>query len=88
MYNYVAMNLLFRAEQKMLKTVFSWGAWVAQSVKHPTLGYGSGHDLMVYEFEPHVGLHDDSAELAWDSLYLPLSAPPLLALSLSLKIHK
>ena len=23
------------------------GAWVAQSVKHPTLGFASGHDLTV-----------------------------------------
>ena len=23
------------------------GAWVAQSVEHPALGFGSGHDLMV-----------------------------------------
>ena len=23
------------------------GAWVAQSVKHPTLGFGSGHGLTV-----------------------------------------
>ena len=27
------------------------GAWVAQSVKHPTLDFSSGHDLMVREFE-------------------------------------
>ena len=25
------------------------GAWVAQSVKHPTLDFGSGHDLTVRE---------------------------------------
>ena len=31
-----------------------WGAWVAQSVKHLTLDFGSGHDLLVHEFEPHV----------------------------------
>ena len=24
-----------------------WGAWVAQSVKHPTLDLGLGHDLTV-----------------------------------------
>ena len=29
----------------------SWGAWVAQSVKHPTLDLGSGHDLTVHGFE-------------------------------------
>ena len=35
------------------------GAWVAQSVEHPT---GSGHDLTVREFEPRVGLCADSSE--------------------------
>ena len=28
------------------------GAGVAQWVEGPTLDFGSGHDLMVYEFEP------------------------------------
>ena len=50
---------------------------MAQSVKHPTLGFGSGHDL--------IGLGADSAEPAWDSPSLP--APPLLPLSVSLKIN-
>ena len=35
------------------------GAWVAQSVKRPTLDFGSGHDLMVPEIGPHIGLHAD-----------------------------
>ena len=34
----------------------SGGAWVAQLVKRPTVDLGSGHDLTVDEFEPHVGL--------------------------------
>jgi len=25
----------------------AWDAWVAQSVKHPTLDFGSGHDLRI-----------------------------------------
>ena len=52
---------------------------MTQSVKHPTLHIGSDHDLMVHEFEPHVGLCADSAEPTWDSLSLPLHAcvPPL-----------
>ena len=50
------------------------GAWVAQSVKHPTLGLGLGHDLTVHEFEPCIKLQAASAEPAWDSLS-PLSAP-------------
>ena len=30
-------------------------AWVAQLVKHPTLDFGSGHDLRVCEMESHTG---------------------------------
>ena len=48
-----------------------------------TLGFGSGHDLVVCGFKPHIGLCADGAEPAWDSL--SLSAPPLLVLSFSLK---
>ena len=43
-------------------------AWVAQSVKHPTPDFSSGHDLMVHGFEPHVGLHANGVESAWYSL--------------------
>ena len=41
---------------------FSRDTWEAQSVKHLTLGVGSGHDLMVRGIEPHVGLCVDNAE--------------------------
>ena len=34
---------------------------------------GSGHDLMVYEFKPHIGLCADSVEPAWGSQFLSLS---------------
>ena len=61
-----------------------WGAWLAQSVKRPTLGFGSGHDLTVREFEPRIGLCADSAEPASGSLPPSLSVPPLLAPFLSL----
>ena len=27
--------------------ILFWGAWVVQLVKHPTLGFGSGHNLRV-----------------------------------------
>ena len=50
-------------------------AWVAQSVKRPTLDFGSGHDLTVREIQPRVGLCADSVKAAWDSLSLSLSAP-------------
>ena len=63
------------------------GTWVAQLVKHPTLGFGSGHDLMVCGFGPHIGLCADGTELAWDSVSLSLCPSPALSLSLS-KISK
>ena len=51
--------------------------------------FGSGHDLLVCESEPRIGLAAVSAEPASDTLSpsLSLSAPPLLMLSLS-KIKK
>ena len=44
------------------------GPWAAQSVKHLTLGFGSGLDLAVYEFKPRTGLSADSVEPASDPL--------------------
>ena len=35
--------------------IFFRGAWVAQSVKHPTLDFGSAHDLRVPEIKPPSG---------------------------------
>ena len=61
---------------------------MAQSVKRPAPGFGSGHDLTVREFEPCIGLCPGSAEPAWDSLSLSFSAPPALSLSLSLSRYK
>ena len=47
---------------------------MAQSVKHPTLDVGSGHDdLMICETESHMGLCADSGDPAWDSLSASLS---------------
>ena len=46
---------------------------MAQSVKHPTLDFGSGHDLTFGEFEPRFGLCVDSIETAWDFLAPSLS---------------
>ena len=59
---------------------------MAQLAKHLTLDFGSGHDLMIREFEPHMGLCADSAEPTWHSLSLCIS--PVHALPLSLKIIK
>ena len=36
----------------VLKPTFSWGAWVAQSIKCLTLGFNLGHDLKVLEPSP------------------------------------
>ena len=62
---------------------------MAHSVKHLTLDFGSGRDLMVCEFEPRVRLCADSAEPAWDSLSPSLCPSPahVLSLSLFLKIN-
>ena len=70
----------------LFKNVFG-GVWVAQSVKRLALDFGLDHDLMVWEFEPHIGLHADSVEPARDpvSLSLPL---PYFSLSLSLSQSK
>ena len=60
------------------------GTQVAQSVKPLSLGFGSGHDLVVHGIEPQVRLCTDSMEPAWDSLSLSLCPSPLV-LSLSQK---
>ena len=73
-----------------------WGTWVSQSVRRPTLDFGSGHDLTVHEIELHVGLCTDSVDPAWDSLSHSLSLPlphlctraRSLSLSLSLSLSK
>ena len=66
---------------------------MAQSVRHLTLDFSSGHDLTVREIEPLVGLHADSTEPAWDSpspsllsLPLPSHLPHMLARALSLSL--
>ena len=64
------------------------GTWVTQSVKSPTLDFGSGHDLTVHGFELHIGLCADNPEPVWGSFSSSLSARPLLTFSFSLKINK
>ena len=39
------------------------GTQVAQSVKHPTLDFSSGHNLTVHVIESYIGLHADSWSL-------------------------
>ena len=59
---------------------------MAQSVKRPTLDFGSGHYLKVHEIKPRIRLCADSAEHAWDSLSPSLSAPRPLMVSLFLPL--
>ena len=68
------------------KRGLSWGTWVAQLVKRPTLEFGSGPDLRVVSSSLTLG-SVLGVEPAWGSLLsLPRSPPPpLLSLSLSLK---
>ena len=70
----------------VIKMYEEWSSWMAQSVKHLTLDFSSGHDLIVCGIKPCFRLYADSVEPAWDSL--SPSAPPLLPLFLSLKISK
>ena len=60
---------------------------MTQSVKHPTLDFGSGHDSTIHGFEPHVGLCTDSAKPAWGFLSPSSSAPLPHSLSLSLMVE-
>ena len=64
----------------------TWGAWVAQLVKR--LGFGSGHELTVREFEPHIGLCGDIPQPGacfGFCISLCLCPSPARALSVSLK---
>ena len=61
------------------------GAWAVQLIKHPTLGFGSGHDLQLREIKSHIRVCADSVETAWDSL--SLAPPAVLALSLNINKH-
>ena len=58
---------------------------MAQLVKRLTLDLGSGHDLTVREFKPHVRLLTDGVESAWDSVFPILCPSPALSHSLSQK---
>ena len=59
---------------------------MAQSVKCPTLDFGSGHDFTVHGFEPHIGLCAVSARNLLGILSPSLSTPTPLMLSPSLPL--
>ena len=69
-----------REEEVSKEKAHSGGAPGAQSVKPPTLDFGSDHDLTVHGFESHIRLCN--AEPAWDSFSSPLSTLPLFNLML------
>ena len=58
-----------------------WGAWVAQVIKHLTLDFGSGRDLTICEFDPHIGLWAETR-----SMLGILFAPPPLTHTLTLSL--
>ena len=49
------------------KRFVSWGTWVAHSIKHLALDFGSGHDLRVMGLSTALG-STLGMESAWDSL--------------------
>ena len=59
---------------------------MAQWIKRQTLGFRSGRDLMVCEFEPCIQLCAHSAGPAWDFLSPSLFVRPLFVLTLSLPL--
>ena len=70
------------------KEVKTRGAWVAQSIKRPTGGFSSGHELTIRELEPHIRLCAESEEPAWDSRSPSLSLPLPCSLAVSLSVSK
>ena len=66
---------VWRTGVRLSSLLSSRDAWVAQSAEPPTLGFSSGQDLTVCDFEPCVELRAAGAEPAGDSLSFPLSLP-------------
>lgn len=64
------------------------GHWVAQSVRRPTLDFGSGHDLQGHEIEPHIKLFAGHGACLRFSLPLPLPLPRSCSLSISLSLSQ
>ena len=55
---------------------------MTEPVKRLTLGFSSGHNLMVLGTEPHVGLCANSMKPAWDSFIYSLIHSFIHSLSL------
>ena len=70
---------------RLLKEITE-GVWVVQLVERPTLDFSSGHDRMVHENES-ASSSLLRAQSLLGILSPPPSDPPLLMLSLPLKIN-
>lgn len=70
------------------KDIGAGGTRAAPSAERPAPDCGSGPDLTVGESEPHIGLHENTAETAWDSFPLPLCLPGSRALSQKINMKK
>ena len=75
-------NQFNHSANKDFKNASERGAWVAQSVKYQTLGFGSGHDLTVHEFKPRFSTVLPMWRLL-GILSLPLPCSHTLSFSLS-----
>ena len=76
-----------KTNHETLLKIDNRGALVAQSVECLTLDFGSGHDLMVCEIEPHVRRHVLRAQSLLVP-FLPLSLPLTHWYSLCLSLSK
>ena len=61
---------------------------MAQSVKCPTLDFGSGHDLTARESKSLIGLCTHNAEASWYSVSLSLCPSPACSISIKINTHK
>ena len=82
---YLSNEIIKRVLKKKLNTKV--GYWVAQKVKHPSLDFGSGHNLTICETGALSWiLHRQHGACLGFSLHLSLPLPDLCFLSL--KINK
>ena len=54
--------VVLKCEKNLLSESMFRGTWVSLSVKHLTLDFDSGHDLMICGFKPCIRLYTDSVE--------------------------
>ena len=57
--------------------------WLGRLGIYLPLGLGSGHDLMVGDFEPCMGFCANSVQPAWDSVSLSLHPSSALSIALN-----